>query len=569
VLRAGPEGLAYDLELGPGADLDGVRLTCQGARGLRVTPDGALLVETASGPLRQTPPLAWQIARDSGARVPLEARFRVLDGERYGFEAPGRDPSLATVIDPDLVWSTFLGLDGDQWVSSAHALPSGRVLVAGATDSFCFPSTPGAFDPFANGSLDGFVSLLEADGSTMVWSTYLGGSGADEVKALAVDAAGTVTVAGGTTSIDFPITAGAFDRTPNGFRDGFVARISAAGDALLWSTYLGGSLNDRCNAVALGPAGVVAAGGTSVSADFPTTPGSYSTFFNGGTFGGDGFVTQLDPSGSSLVFSTYLGGLGEDGVVSMAVDASGRTTVLGSTSSINFPTTPGVFAAQLSGAVDLFVTRVDASGSSLAASTYLGGAGSEGALGLALDAGGEAIVVGSTDAAGYPITGGALDAVFAGTSEGVVTRLAADLGSLSFSTYLGGNGDERVAAVVIEPAGTIVVAGSTDSKDFATTPGAYDKSFNESVPPLGFDDAFVARMQPDGKTLDYSTFFGSYGNDQILALAVHPGGGIVLAGRTSSFFFPTTAGALNNFYGFTAVGLGFTTLFDLLPRPIP
>jgi hypothetical protein len=569
VLRGDGEGLAYDLELGPGADLDRVRITCEGARGLRVLEDGALQIETASGPLRQTPPVAWQIARDTGARVPLRARFRLLSAECYGFEAPQRDPSLATVIDPDLIWSTFVGESGDCRVLSARALPNGRVLVAGATDSFCFPTTPGAFDPFANGSLDGFVSLLEADGSTLVWSTYLGGSGADEIKAMAVDSAGMVTVAGGTASTDFPTTPGAFDPNPNGFLDGFVARISAAGDTLVWSTYLGGSANDRCNAVALGPGGIVAAGGTSLSADFPTTPGAFSPFFNGGQFSGDGFVTQLDPGGSSLVFSTYLGGFGEDGVVGMEVGPSGPTTVLGITSSSNFPTTPGAFASQFSGAFDMFVTRLDTSGGSLAASTYLGGAGNEEAVGLALGAGGDVVVVGSTDAAGYPVTGGSFDLLFAGTSEGVVTRLAADLSSPIFSTYLGGNGDERVTAVVIEPSGTIVVAGSTDSKDFATTPGAYDRTFNESLPPLGFDDAFVARMQPDGKTLDYSTYFGSDNNDEVLALAVHPGGGVVLAGRTSSFFFPTTAGALNGFYGFTAVGLGFTSLLDLLVRPIP
>ena len=303
VLRSDGESLAYDLELGPGADLDQVRLRCQGARGLEVTQDGALLVKTASGPLRQTPPLAWQVARDSKTRVPLEARFRLLGGGHYGFEAPRRDPSLATVIDPDLVWSTFLGDDGDQAILSTRSLPNGRVLIAGVTDSFCFPITPGAFDPFANGSRDGFVSLLEADGATLVWSTFLGGSGFDEIKAMAVDASGAVTVAGGTTSIDFPTTPGAFDQTANGFRDGFVARISAAGDALVWSTYLGGSANDRCNAVALGPGGIVAAGGSSLSVDFPTTPGAFSTFFNGGLFGGDGFVTRLDASGASLVFS--------------------------------------------------------------------------------------------------------------------------------------------------------------------------------------------------------------------------------------------------------------------------
>jgi hypothetical protein len=494
--------------------------------------------------------------------------LRRLGPRRFGFELLGRDPARPALIDPDLVWSSFLGGETDQRVLALHTLPSGRVLAAGATSSFDFPTTPGAFDPSANAGGDGFVSLLEADGSTLVWSTFLGGGGLDEIKTLAVGASGEITVAGETNSPNFPTTPGAFDTTANGFRDGFVARLSAAGDALVWSTYLGGSLNERCNAVAVDPAGAATVGGASVSQDFPTTLGAHSMSLKGGQFVGDGFVTRLDPSGTALAWSTYIGGAGEDFVADLVLEPGGSALFCGVTSSPNFPTVSPAFDIQLSGAVDGFVTRLAADGKTLVASTFLGGSGSETLTAIARDPGGDAIVVGSTDAGDFPLSATAVDTTFDGVSEGTVTRLAPDLAALVFSTYLGGGLADRVEAVVVEAAGSLAVGGATTSADFATTPGAYDRSFNESNPPLGFEDAFLTRLDAQGTQLGYSTYLGHHDNDEILALATHPSGALVLGGRTSSFHFPTTAGVLSNFYGFSADGKGFVALFDLLVGPI-
>src|SRR5439155_1546373 len=217
---------------------------------------------------------------------------------------------------------------------------AGNAYVTGLTDSADFPTTAGAFATSANGCDDAFVTKLNPLGTSLLYSTYLGGSGADEGLGIAVDGAGNAYVTGQTGSTDFPTTAGAFATSFNGGDDAFVTKLNPLGTGLLYSTYLGGSGADEGLGIAVDGAGNAYVTGETDSTDFPTTAGAFDTSANGGF---DAFVTKLNPLGTSLLYSTYLGGSGSDCGSGIAVDGAGNAYVTGSTGSANFPTTPGAF----------------------------------------------------------------------------------------------------------------------------------------------------------------------------------------------------------------------------------
>jgi hypothetical protein len=568
LVRAPREGAGlfeYDLELAPGAELADVVLRCAGHESLAVDADGSLVIETAVGALVQPPPTAWQLR---GA-VPeaFACRFRVLDSERFGFEATGRDPQLAAVVDPALLFSTYLSGQAEQTVEEVEPGLGGTVIVAGTTISDDFPTTPGAFEEFFLGDEDLFVSCLSADGTQLVWSTYLGGFDPDFLRGMSVDAAGRVTVCGDTDSADYPTTSGAFDETANGKVDGFATRLSANGDALLWSTYFGGTQNDRSGGLALDPSGATTIVGNTGGGGFPTVPGSYDTTFGGGVFGGDAFCLRLDPSGSTLVFSTFLGGNKDEGATAVAVEATGEVTAAG-TSTGNFPISAGAFETTFQAPIDAWVARLDAGGANLLWSTWLGGADDEQVTRIALDGSGDSTLVGWTEAADFPIPAGALDSTFAGSAEGFLVSLNAGGTGLNWGTFLGGGEDDRVLGLKLEAGGGLLVCGSTSSTDFVISPGAYDPTFNKDLTTLA-DDAFVTRLAPGASALVYSTFFGTPAVDRAFDVDLDAGGAAIFGGSTGSLNFPTSAGAIQPSFNFTAIVEGFVSRLAFLQHPIP
>ncbi|HSN76475.1 MAG TPA: SBBP repeat-containing protein, partial [Anaerolineae bacterium] len=320
------------------------------------------------------------------------------------------------------------------------------------TTAINFPVTPGAYDPTHGGGTcgvapyirscsDAYVARLSADGSAVVYGTYLGGSDDDGAADVAVDSSGRITVAGSTASNNFPTTPGAYDRTFTGgtcgtapylytCNDIFIARLDAAGSTLVYSTFLGGNDDDRVKAIALDSAGQTTLTGSAASQGFPTTPGAYDTSFNGGprcyNSTGDAYVTRLNANGSALAFSSFLGGSHGDGTFDVAVDNAGRATVVGETCSTDFPTTPQSFDTSLGG-IDGFVTRFDADGQNLDYSTFLGGAGSsDHAYGVALDSQGRAIAAGFTTSDGFPTTPGAFDPIYTPGLAGFIAKLDMD-----------------------------------------------------------------------------------------------------------------------------------------------
>ena len=411
-----------------------------------------------------------------------------------------------------LVYSTYLGGSNNDEAFGIGVDAAGNAYVAGATDSTNFPTTPGAFQTTLSGGNDLFITKLNPTGSGLVYSTYLGGSEFDNLaNGIAVDAAGNAYVSGLTFSTDFPTTIGAFQTAyGGGIRDAFVTKLNPLGTGLVYSTYLGGSDNDYSfGGVTVDAAGNAYVAGFTESTDFPTTPGAFQTTYAGG---GDVFVTKLNPLGSGLVYSTYLGGSGFDTSTSIAVDAAGNAYVAGLTDSTNFPTTSGAFQTTFGGGSDdAFITKLNPLGSGLVYSTYLGGSGFDLITRIALDAqpNPDAYVTGGTDSTDFPTTTNAFQTALGGVEDAFVTKLNPTGSGLVYSTYLGGSGDDEGFGIALDtlPNPNAYVVGFTESTNFPTTPGAFQPAFG------GVDDAFVAKiteaMIPPGQAMERVTGGGT------------------------------------------------------------
>ena len=577
--RRGTGLVEYDVILEPGANLGQVVVTCSGANGLSVDDSGELVIQTDLGELRQAVPVAW-FEDSTGECVSVQCQYRVHGSDRYGFEISEDRPDQRLVIDPALVWSTYFGSPQVEWSRGLAVDASGEAVIGGVLSSPAgFPVTPGAFqESFQGGVGDAFVTRFTGDGSALVFSTFLGGSDNDQIQSLTLDPnTGVVTATGHTESADFPTSATAFDTTYNpagqGW-DGFVSRLTADGASLVWSTYLGGSDRDLPLGVTLTENGTAVVVGMTTSEDFPVTAGAFDETYNGNEefsffFKGDVFVSKLSEDGSDLIYSTFIGGQNGEGARDVAAGDGGEVTVVGKTLSENFPTTLGAFDTVFNGNDEGFVVRVSADGASLVFSTLLGGGGGGDVDLYAVTVDGEqrAVVVGRTSTPSFPTTPGAFATSEFGGGDAFLTRMSVDGSALEYSTYLGGSGGERARGVVVENAGTAIVAGETGSPDFPTTPDAFDSTY-AGIPPLGPRDLFLVRMSLDGNGIDdllYGTYIG--GTDQDLlegaTVALDPLGRIVLSGRTKSPDFPTTPGAFQPEYNGSGDSDAFLMVLDL------
>lgn len=541
LLIGGENGeLKYTFILQPGTDPETIRLEYLGADEVSLDAEGNLQIHTRYGVLTDNSPSSYQ--EINGHRVEVSSSFVLKQNENeglyYGFKIGDEyDSHYPLIIDPGLVYSTYLGGSGDDSGISIAVDASGNAYVTGTTNSTDFPVTPGAFQTTFAGVEDAFVTKLNTTGTALIYSTYLGGSGDDEGFSLAIDASGNAYVTGFTNSSDFPVTAGAFQTTFAGLEDVFVTKLNATGTALVYSTYLGGVGDDEGFGVAVDISGNAYVTGVTNSTNFPVTAGAFSTVYNGGLF--DSFVTKLNPAGTALVYSTYLGGSNIDEGLSIAVDAAGDAYVTGLTNSTNFPVTPGAFQSAFAGIIDVFVTKLNASGTALVYSTYLGGSGDDEGIFIVLDGHGNAYVTGLTDSTNFPATPGAFSTTFnGGADDAFVTKLNATGTALVYSTYLGGSGDDEGFGIAVDRIGNAYVAGFTDSANFPVTPDAFSPLYNG-----GTSDGFVSKLSPAGTALAYSTYLGGAGADSANGISVDIAENAYVVGRTDSLNFPTTPGA--------------------------
>ncbi|HUO03725.1 MAG TPA: SBBP repeat-containing protein [Candidatus Binataceae bacterium] len=570
--------LEYDFIVAPGADPKSIRLRFDGARKLSFNSVGDLIVPLADGSeLIHRAPLIYQ-ERD-GHRESIAGRTVMRGMDTIGFELATYDRRRPVYIDPGLVYSTFLGGSTGDFVAGIAVDSAGNAYVTGQTSSANFPTTTGAFQTVRAGAADAFITKINAGGSGLVYSTYLGGqNGGASGAAIAIDSAGFAYVTGATSDLDFPVTVGAFQPDLAGIGNVFVTKLSGDGSALVYSTYLGGNSTagesgDYGTGIAVDSGGFAYVTGSTGSLDFPITAGAYQTVL---ATGDAAFVTKFNPAGTALVYSTYLGGSGDDpldgdAAYGIAIDSSGAAYIAGQTHSALFPITADAFQWTYKATIpfgNAFAAKFTPDGSGLEYSTYLGGSGNDEVNGIAIDSAGYAYVAGQTSSADFPTTGGAFQTVLPGTGSAFVTELNPDGGGLAYSTFIGGTFKDLGEGVAVDSGGNAYVVGESLSTDFPTTVGAIQRVNNAAG--LRGANAFVSKLKPDGSGLIYSTYLGGTVYDYANGVAIDSAGNAYTAGQSRSANFPVTAGAFQTTnHSIGANGTGFVAKLDLIPNTSP
>jgi hypothetical protein len=468
-----------------------------------------------------------------GARQEIAATYTLGRNDQIGFRVDAYDPSQPLVIDPVLLYSTYLGGSLGDIGSGINVDLSSNAYITGSTVSLDFPTEHG-FQAIAGGGRDVFVARISPLGVDLAYATYLGGSGDDDATGVGVDPFGNAVVVGITSSRNFP-TVNALQTLPGGETDAFVAMFRPGGATLIYSTYLGGFGEDGATDVIVDSNGAAYVTGATRSVNFPTTVGAVDrtcgtdALCNGGVF--DAFVTKLNSRGSILNYSTFLGGARADVARGITVDGSGNAYVTGITESTDYPT-KGAVQPVPGGGADAFVTKLGPRAGGLAYSTYLGGGGPDSGARLAVDSVGNATVIGTTVSTNFP-TAAPLQPANAGGEDAFVTKFNASGAVLIYSTYLGGGNDDRGSDVGVDFGGVAHIVGTTRSPNVPT------KKAIQAAYGGGDSDAFVARLAPRGGSILFSTFFGGSGEDIGARVAVDVSAVTFVTGTTLSTNFPT------------------------------
>lgn len=454
-------GLEYDFVVGPGADPSQIRFRFEGVDDTHLRQDGSLLLSTGHGNLEHSVPRIYQVV--DGARRSVPGGFQMDEGDTVRFAVEAFDRERELVIDPVLRYSTYFGGTRDEVPGAVAVDADGNLYVVGSTGSLDFPTVDPAQPEFGGGGTpngDVFITKLDPTGSFVIYSTYIGGTGTDIGRSIAVDAQGRAVVTG-----------------------------------------------------------------TTFSANFPATPGAFQTVCSGQC----PFVVKLSPDGSQFVYSTFLGR--GDGVA-VSVDSNSRALVTGRTTSSDFPVA-NAFQAERGGQSDAFVSSLNATGTALVFSTFLGGSADEnltGRQGITSDAAGNIFVVGHTVSDDFPVLNPA-QATRSGAEDAFVSKFTAQ-GNLVYSSYLGGTGQDRGQAVAVDPQGNLFVAGNTTSADFPTA-NAFQPDYGGGA---GIGDAFVAKFSPAGNQLLFSTYLGGQAGDTANDIAIDSLGRVVIVGNASANF---------------------------------
>lgn len=576
--------LEFDFIIAPGARVDRIRLRFAQAPRLTATGDLAL----GDGRTLRAPRLYQEL---DGHQHHVEGRFAIA-GRDVTFRTGAYDRTRPLVIDPVLSMATLVGTDLDDVSRGVGVDAAGFVYVAG----YSAPSGSSAV-------ADGFVAKLTADGSTLIATTYFGGSSDDRILDLAVDGSGAAYITGYTRSADLPVLhairsqyfGGSCPIVLGGIipipipappcLDGFVAKIAPGGAELVYSTYLGGTHTDNGNSIAIDNTGAAYVGGRTLSGDFPIVGGADPNFNEtgcGNEFQSlrceEGFAVKLTPDGSAIAYSTFVGGRSIDRVNGIDVDEQGRAYLIGITNSTNLPVVAAFQPFRASGqcadnfatCYDAMVGRLSASGASFEYLTYLGGGGIEEGYGVAAGADGSTYVVGTTLSTNFPLHA-AIDATLQPSSfcpggltsppacsDGFVTRLSADGTALMFSTFLGGIGPEDALDVAVDPFGNVYVGGMTTSPDFPVH-DAYQRALGGGL------DGFVTMLTADGRAIGYSTFLGGPGRDYVQGVTLDAALNLTATGGAAAGFATLPRAARESGVGLEAFVL---TLMPPWPAPL-
>jgi len=538
--------LEYDFDVAPGADPSVIRLAFQGARRVSIDARGELIVNSDAGKVRMRKPVAYQ--EIAGEKKTVAVDYVLKNKSDVTFQVAEYDSRIPLVIDPILIYSTYLGGSNIDSSNSIAVAPDNTAFIAGGTFSADFPTVHGlqtnrgVLQDFPS---DGFVSKISADGSTLLYSTFLGGTDQDAANGIAVDDFGDAYVTGYTHSADFPVTFGSANVECGGdgkcgasFNSGglivsnaFVTELNPAGSGIIYSTFFGEYEQVVANAIAVdanGNAYITGRTGANITPQittngtpppFPITPGAFQAAFGGGS--SNAFVAKIGATGTSVLYSSYLGGDTEDVGYGIAVDTGADAFVTGLTysSSASFPTTAGALQATNGGAGDAFVAKVNTNASgaaSLVYSTFLGGAGLDQGNAIAVDSNGNAYVAGLTNSAAFGFTpaAGVVQPLYKGEGDAFVAELSTT-GSLTYFTYLGGTHADQATGIAVDSTFNAYVTGTTASVDFPTAGAVFQPAYGG-----GNTDSFVAKIGPGGTTLVYSSYLGGTNAELATGIAV-------------------------------------------------
>jgi hypothetical protein len=508
--------LEYDFVVAPGVNPDVIKLQYQGAQKLSLNQTGDLILTTTLGEIIEKAPVVYQ--NINGKQQSVTGSYQLLDNNQITFNLGEYDTTRPLVIDPVLLYSTYLGGNNYDFGTGIAVDSAGNAYVAGLTNSPNFP-TQNALQPALGSAYDIFVAKYNTGGNGLIYSTYLGGGANDSANSIAVDSTGNAYITGQTNSQNFPLQNALQSTLGDISGDVIVSKINPTGNGLVYSTFLGGNDYDYGTGIAVDGAGNAYVTGTIASTNFPTKNALQATL--GGI--NDIFFSKISGTGE-LVYSSYLGGRTNDNGNRIVVDSTGSAYITGVATSSNFPI-QNALQSTLSGVADAFVSKINATGNGLVYSTFLGGS--------AIDLGtGNAYITGYTNSTNFPIQN-ALQATFGGAGNDVfVSKLSAAGTSLQYSTYIGGTGNDQSAGIAVDGAGNAYVTGFTESPNFPTK--------NAVQPTLSdFGDAFVSKLNALGNSLVYSTFLGGTKSDESYDIAVDSAGSAYITGYTNSSNFPT------------------------------
>ena len=558
----------YDFVVAPGADPRAIRFALTASPGpsgrarhgglgagvVRIDSGGDLVVQTGDGEVRFHKPVVYQPSAlnrksDTPHRQFLDGRFVLLADNNVGFEVASYDRTRPLIIDPVLSYSTYLGGSGGDVAFGVAVDSGGNAYVTGSTGSPNFPTRLAEQDAYAGG-VDVFVTKFSASGSALVYSTYIGGAQLDSASGISVDSTGSAYIVGRTYSTNFPTSPDAFQLNAGGSGDAFVAKLDPLGSQLVYSSYLGGSSTDAGQAIAVDSSGNAYVTGSTQSIDFPTV--------NPMQIGNDGsldlFLVKVNPSGTGLIYSTYLGGSSADFGQAIALDSSGNAYVAGYTLSTNFPTQNALQASSAGGG-DAFILEMNAAGTGLVFSTYLGGKALDRAFGLALDSSGNMYIAGDTQSTDFPTTPNAFQTTNLGQGDGFVCKVAAGGSNLVYSTLLGGSGVDQATGIAVSASGNAYVTGLTQSTNFPILYPLQRLLNSSGGGTCGLSlcpDAFISELGPSGAIVS-STYLGGSGQDYAQAIALDSSSAAYVVGATSSPNFPVIAGAPQGTFAGTAL----------------
>ncbi|MCC6537970.1 MAG: SBBP repeat-containing protein [Bryobacterales bacterium] len=574
--------LEHDFVVAPGADPRLIKMRFAGVDAVEVDAAGDALLRVGAETVSWKKPVLYQSI--AGLRRKVEGRYRVESRGELGFEVGVYDPDRPLIIDPVVLYSTYLGRGGNETATRLAADSNGNVYFAGVSTENSFPTTPGTGSltpPLGRGNI--VLTKMNANATELVFSTIMGGAGIDLAFGIAVDPQGSIYLTGATSSEDFPTTLNTVQRfygkptrehaNVPALGDCFVTRLNSSGNAISFSTYLGGTGLESCSSIALDTAGNIYVAGATNSANFPASETAFQRTYRGGSDSApmlknaDAFITKLNANGTQMLYSTFIGGNGEEAATALAVDAEGNAYITGATTStFGFPLSADAPQRRFSGSGgngrvgmgDAFLVKIDKAGEKLIYGTYLGGARDDVAFGLAVDKQGAAYITGNTLSADFPTTEVARQSVYRGSAvtsnwyagDAFAAKLNPAGTAWDYATYLGGSSDDRGAAIAVNDDGTAWILGHTSSNDFWITSDATQRLYGGSREELvQTGDLFLSRLSANGQTLLFSTYMGGQGNDWALGLATDSRGGVYIAGGTSSLDFPTTPGVLQRAYG--------------------